>query len=125
MSTQIQSEGTKALDQAEHNPDAGAKRVLLRAQDPDTGDFVNVGASDNGDGTFGIKTADSALATRIDDTTTADTTYIGKAPIGSATNAAVWQITKLATSSGLIKTWADGDASFDNVWDNRASLSYS
>lgn len=65
------------------------------------------------------------VACRIDDTTTANTTYIGKAPIGSATSGTVWQIAKLDTSSGLTKTWADGNSSFDNIWDNRASLSYS
>jgi hypothetical protein len=50
--------------------------------------------------------------------------YVGKAPIGSATSSAVWQIVKLDTTSGLVKTWADGNASFDNIWDNRASLTY-
>jgi hypothetical protein len=72
----------------------------------------------------GLTTESVALATRIDDT--ADPIiYIGKAAIGSSTASAVWQITKLDTSSGLIKTWADSDSSFNNVWDNRASLSYS
>lgn len=81
---------------------------------------------------FGLVNPDRSLATgskpqavRIDDTTTANTTYIGKALIGSTTAAEVWQIAKLDTSSGLIKTWADGDASFNNAWDNRASLTYS
>lgn len=64
-------------------------------------------------------------AVRLDDTTTADTTYIGKAATASATSAAVWQIAKLDTSSGLIKTWADGDSQFDNIWDSRSSLNYS
>jgi hypothetical protein len=63
-------------------------------------------------------------ATRIDDSA-GTTIYIGKAPIGSATSAAVWQIAKLDTSSGLIKTWSDGDSLFNNIWDNRASLEYS
>jgi hypothetical protein len=72
----------------------------------------------------GIPTVGVNLAVRIDDTTTADTTYIGKAPIGTATSSASWQIASLATSSGLIKTWADGDAQFNNIWDNRASLTY-
>ena len=122
MSTQIQSEGTKALDQAEHNPDASAKRVLLRAQDPNTGDFVNVGVSDSGDGGFGIRTGEPPLATRIDDSSD-PTIYIGKAPVTSATSSAVWQIAKLDTSSGLIKTWA-GSAGFTQIWDNRAGLTY-
>ena len=52
-------------------------------------------------------------------------TYIGNAAIGSATSAAVWQIKRLDETSGLIKLWADGNANFDNIWDNRASLSYS
>lgn len=77
------------------------------------------------DGSALLRNTSEQTATRIDDTTTANTTYIGKAPIGSATSSAVWQISKLDTSSGLIKTWADGDASFNNVWDDRVSLSYS
>ena len=72
-----------------------------------------------------LPTASKPQAVRIDDQTTADTTYIGKASVGSLTSGAVWQIAKLDTSSGLVKTWADGDASFNNVWDNRASLTYS
>lgn len=64
------------------------------------------------------------LTVRIDDSTTANTTYIGKAVIASASSGAVWQVAKLDTSSGLVKTWADGNALFDNIWDNRASLTY-
>jgi hypothetical protein len=71
----------------------------------------------------GIPTVDVSYATRIDDS--ADPIiYIGKAPISSATSASVWQIAKLDTSSGLIKTWA-GTAGFTQVWDDRVSLSYS
>ncbi len=52
-------------------------------------------------------------------------TYIGNAVIGSATSAAVWQIKRLDATAGLIKLWADGNDNYDNIWDNRASLSYS
>src|SRR5574343_1418391 len=48
--------------------------------------------------------------------------YVGEAAAGSATSAAVWRIKKLDTSSGVALSWADGDTSFDNVWDARASL---
>lgn len=65
-----------------------------------------------------------SLAVRIDATTTANTTYIGKATIGTTTSSAAWQVAKLDTTSGLVKTWADGNASFDNIWDNRTSLTY-
>jgi len=54
-------------------------------------------------------------------------TYVGKAAIGAATNAAVWQIQRLTSTVGGDVTieWADGNAEFDNVWDDRASLAYS
>jgi len=51
--------------------------------------------------------------------------YVGKAAIGSATSSAVWKIKKIDTASDIVITWADGNANFDNVMDNAASLSYS
>jgi hypothetical protein len=51
--------------------------------------------------------------------------YLGEAATGSATSAAVWRIQKINTASGVQITWAGGSASFTNVWNNRASLSYS
>ena len=63
-------------------------------------------------------------AVGIDDTTTANTLYVGKATIATATSSALWKVSKLDESTGLL-TWADGDDNYDNVWDNRASLSYS
>jgi hypothetical protein len=62
-------------------------------------------------------------ATRL--STSGSVTYVGKAAIGSATSSAVWQIKKIDESSGTVITWADGNSSFDNIWDNRASLTYS
>lgn len=50
--------------------------------------------------------------------------YIGEAAIGSATSDAVWRIQRYDTNSGIIKQWADGDANFDNVWNNREEISY-
>jgi hypothetical protein len=54
-------------------------------------------------------------------------TYVGYAPIGTATSAAGWKIKRLDESGDpeLIILFADGDANYDNVWDNRAALSYS
>lgn len=57
MSNFTDSAESKQIDQQEHNHDAGAKRVVVRAQDPDSGNFVNIAAVDNGDGTFGLSTA--------------------------------------------------------------------
>jgi len=53
--------------------------------------------------------------------------YIGYAVPGSAKSLAEWQIRKL-TYSGVNLTdvqFANGSIAFSNVWDNRASLSYS
>ena len=67
------------------------------------------------------------LATRLDSATTTNVTYVGKATIATATSAASWQIFKMdeTTANTLIITWADGNSNYDNVWNNRASLSYS
>lgn len=61
------------------------------------------------------------------DVVDATTTYAGKAAAGSATSAGVWQVFRMTNGAGgdLTIEWADGDCEFDNVWDNRASLSYS
>ncbi len=57
--------------------------------------------------------------------TVSDIDYVGEAAIGTATSAALWRIKRVDSATGIIILWADGNASFDNVWDNRASLSYS
>jgi hypothetical protein len=108
------SEKSVYLDREEHlhKGTVGGKIVVPYYYDADT------------DGLTPAADSDRALAVRIDDATTANITYIGKATIGSATSSAVWQIQRLDESSGLVKTWADSNASFDNVWDDRASLSY-
>lgn len=67
------------------------------------------------------------LAIQLDDVTTSNVTYVGKAAIGSATSSAVWQIFKLDESGSpitLVITWADSNDSYDNVWNDRASLTY-
>ncbi len=60
---------------------------------------------------------------RVDNLT--DTVYIGTAAIGAAEGAPVWTIKRLVFSgSVLLTTWADGNALADNVWTNRAALTY-
>lgn len=62
----------------------------------------------------------------IDDTTTANMTYVGKAAVGSATSSAVWRIARCDITTGTnVITYADGNGNFDNEWDDRATLSYS
>lgn len=83
--------------------------------------------TDIGSGKRGLDVATQApaMATIIDEPS-ATVTYIGVAPIGSAGSGAVWQIKKMTVSGTVTSiTWADGNNSFDNIWDNRAALSYS
>lgn len=51
-------------------------------------------------------------------------TYIGNALPGTATSAASWRIKRITDATGDI-VWADGNGNYDNIWDNRAALSYS
>lgn len=66
---------------------------------------------------------EGALKQIIEDLGTG-TTYIGEAPVGAATSSASWRIQKIVVSGGTTTiTWAS--SKFDQIWDNRASLSYS
>lgn len=54
--------------------------------------------------------------------------YIGLALIKSAKSAAVWQIRKMTYDGNNNLTdiqWAGGSPTFDQKWDDRATLSYS
>lgn len=89
---------------------------------------------DNGELTdYAVKTLDTggakvqfftpeSFAVRIDEG--AAYTYIGHALPGTATAGAVWRIQRLTVANNTIE-FADGNANFDNIWDNRASLLYS
>lgn len=55
---------------------------------------------------------------------TATIAYIGLAVIGASESAPIWQIKRLDSTTGVDVRWADGNAEFDNVWANRASLTY-
>jgi hypothetical protein len=50
--------------------------------------------------------------------------YIGEAPAGVPTSAALWRIQRLDVTAGIIILWADGNPNYDNIWDNRAALTY-
>jgi hypothetical protein len=54
--------------------------------------------------------------------------YLGRARIGSAQAAAVWQIRKFTgydvNGNPTALLWADGDKNYDNVWDSRGGLTY-
>lgn len=71
-----------------------------------------------------------ALTTRtdtIDPDAIPEVTYIGDALPGTATSSALWRIRRLTIQSDtdIEVLYADGNDSYDNIWDNRLSLSYS
>jgi hypothetical protein len=71
-----------------------------------------------------------ALTTRsdtIDPSVFPEVTYRGDALPGVATSAASWRVQRLTTQSDgdIAIVFADGNDNFDNIWDNRLSLSYS
>jgi len=54
--------------------------------------------------------------------------YAGNAHPGTAKSEALWQIKKMVYDGNGDLTdvqWADGNTKFDNIWNDRASLSYS
>ena len=75
--------------------------------------------------TLTLISLDKNYAIQVDTTSVTDVIFFGQAEIASATSSAVWQIQKIDTSGGDVAiTWADGNDSFDNVYDDRTSLTY-
>ena len=99
------------------------QQILNRSFDPDFQALVVEAVETNPAGTAAYRKVTGDLATKI--VISGTDIYVGKATPGTATSAASWQVKKIDTASDIIITWADGNASFDNVMDNAASLSYS
>lgn len=67
---------------------------------------------------------DSQKALRLDEVSST-LTYVGDAAVGVTDSAAAWRIKRLLTTGTVLEiTWADGNEFYDNVWDDRASLTY-
>lgn len=68
----------------------------------------------------------NVFTTLIDDYTTANKTYIGKADAGSSEGGVIWQIKCLDESGDFLKIgFADGVSTFTKEWDNRVGYTYS
>lgn len=109
---------------------SGAPGALL-GQDGDQ--YID---SDSGDiytkvaGTWNLQgnMSEVALTIRTDtDGATPETIYRGKALPGTTTGASAWRCERItiAADGDVSILFADGNDSYDNIWDNRASLSYS
>lgn len=59
------------------------------------------------------------------DVASSSVTYVGFSDIGTSDASALWRIAKVSVSGAVTSiTWADSNGLYDNVWNNRASLSY-
>lgn len=92
-----------------------------------TGNFFEL-AANTGSGSE----EDVKYAKLIDEVSNGNIAYIGEADPGTLTSVASWRIQRVTfadedntSNEDVTIEWADGNASFDNIWDNRASLSYS
>lgn len=141
-------------EQGETGPAGPQGQPGLDGADGTNGNFHHVGAgapsnglgndgdiytdTDNGDiyekimGSWSLQGSpnDMALTTRtdtIDPTVFPEVTYRGDALPGTATASALWRVQRLTIQSDgdMEILFADGNDNFDNIWDNRLSLSYS
>lgn len=104
-------------------------RQLFGKRDPQDGTLIDMaehgraGGISTGQGYKFTKNVDEITKIDVPDTST---TYIGKAKIGTASSSALWQIKKISVSGDVTSiTFAGGSDSYNQVWDDRASLSYS
>lgn len=100
------------------------KKALL---DGDVIDFSEHGRAGGLNTGQGFKYINIVGETKLVDEPDANTTYVGKCKLGSsaATDEAIWQIKKISISGNVTTiNYADGNDNYDNVWDNRAALSY-
>jgi len=103
------------------------KQVQSNSTGPSTDvNITNTSIPVTQNGSWTVNTVAPTYAKRYDqvDDTLA---YLGDAVVGSVTSTASWRIQKLVfgVTGSVTITFADGNTNFDNVWNNRASLSYS
>jgi len=103
------------------------KRIIRDAVQEAVSDLLselNVSLSTIKDSVEAIQESEYKYITYVDDVSE-NIRYFGYAVPGSLESAAVWRVEKAITTgnvTALLK--ADGNANYDNIWDNRASLTY-
>ena len=85
--------------------------------------FINVGTEENQEELINNS---KPYTTLIDDYTTTNKTYIGKAIASSSESSAVWQIKCLDETGTFLKTqFAGGVSTFTKTWGDRTTYTYS
>jgi len=75
---------------------------------------------------FPVSSGASIAQAKVIDSTNANNVYVGLAVVGSSQAGAVWQIQKIVTAGTIITIlYANGNAGYTNIWNNRAGLTYS
>jgi len=95
-------------------------------KNPNTTDWEEHGAA--GDVSTGrrLKYTQNVPLKKIIDAASATVTYICEAVPSATTSQALWRIKKVdSTTNPTTILFADGNDNFDNIADNRASLTYS
>jgi len=72
----------------------------------------------------GGSTRSDVLSIRVEDVSPT-LSYIGEACLNANTSHPIWRIRQMDSATGCIITYANGNASFSNIWDDRASYPYS
>ena len=80
----------------------------------------HVGNTETGEGYQRVQKTNESI--RVDDTGTY--VYVGYAETGTAESVASWKIFRVTTTNPVAIMYADGDSFYNNIWDNRASLTY-
>ncbi len=86
---------------------------------------ITVGVSPGPQGAPGVSEDEMVYSTRVDFVT--DTLlYRAEAAVGSLNSAAAWRIRRITIGSDQDVTteWAEGNADFDKIWNDRADLEY-
>ena len=82
---------------------------------------ANVTINSDGDS---IETRAQAMKTAIDEASST-ITYVGEAACGTPVSAAAWRIKRITQSgSVMLIEWANGSSNFNQIWNNRAALTY-
>lgn len=126
MANDTQPKYVNQLTQDEHDNSIApfTKRVSLYGWDPVNLKKIRIATNSDGE----LLSSKGARGLLFDFAGGSNPIYIGSAEPGTATSAASWLIKKLSyDGSGNIASiqFAGGSANPTNVWDNRASLSYS
>lgn len=95
-------------------------------KNPATTDWEEHGAAGDVSNGRRLKYTQNVPLKKIIDEASATVTYIGEAVPSATTSQALWRIKKIdSTTNPTTVFFADANDNFDNVWNDRSSLTYS